>query len=96
MGLYGKSLEKYIESYRNLNSIKHAYSALEKPCAIENLFGKRILQIHQTKYLVSFIYILRFCFNIYEYNHDTLRTMLTKVQSVSCNRRAIKDIWTSC
>lgn len=52
MGLYDKSLEKYIESYRNLNSSKHAYSALEKPCAIENLFGKRILQIHQSKYLV--------------------------------------------
>lgn len=57
MGLYGKSSEKYIESYRNLNSIKHAYSALPKPCAIENLFGKKTLQIHQSKYLVSSIYI---------------------------------------
>lgn len=92
MGLYGKSLEKYIESYRNLNSIKHAYSALEKSCTIEHLFGKKILQIHQSKYLVCSIYILRFCFNIYKYNRDTLLTMLTKNQSVSCDRRGIKNI----
>lgn len=92
MGLYGKTLEKYIESYRNLHSIKHAYSVLEKLCAIENLFGKKILQIHQSKYLICSIYILRFCFNIYEYNRNTQLTMLTKIQSVSCNRRGIKDI----